>query len=92
MSNQNDHDIRNDDDAAGKKTQSTERKAVQIGVFVTIPFLLAVPPIVGWFLGTWIDQYLGTQPYLAFILLACGFIAGFREMFRVLKRFSDDND
>jgi ATP synthase protein I len=59
-------------------------------VFVTIPFVLAVPPVLGWLIGNWLDEKLNTKPFLMYILIVLGFCAGFREMFRILKRFGND--
>lgn len=60
-----------------------------IGVFVTIPFVLAVPPIIGWFIGTWLDKIFNTTPYLMYIFLVLGFAAGIREFYRIVKRFGN---
>lgn len=64
----------------------------QIGVFVMVPFIMAVPPIIGWFLGSWLDRLLGTHPFLAAFMLLCGLAAGFREVYRIVKRFGNDID
>jgi len=72
-----------DDDDDKKKA------AIQVGVFMTIPFVLALPPIVGWFIGKWIDEKLGTDPYVMYFLLILGLIAGFREMLRIVKRYGN---
>ncbi len=61
----------------------------QAGVYVTIPFVLAIPPIIGWFIGDWLDKLWGTAPYLMFLFLVLGFAAGIREFIRILKRFGD---
>lgn len=71
-------------------TEDEENKNVrQIGVFITIPFVLAVPPIMGWFIGKWLDSFFGTEPYLMYIFLVLGFIAGFREMFRIVRSYGN---
>ena len=61
----------------------------QAGVYVTIPFVLAIPPIIGWFIGDWLDKKLDTTPYLMFFFLILGFAAGIREFIRIIKRFGD---
>ena len=60
-----------------------------VGIFMTIPFVLAVPPVIGWFAGRGLDRWLGTEPWLAYILLILGFIAGGREFIRILKKYGD---
>lgn len=61
----------------------------QIGVYVTIPFVLAVPPVVGYFLGYFLDRLIKTAPVCSYVLLALGFFAGFREVFRLVKKFGN---
>lgn len=62
----------------------------QLGVFVTIPFVLGVPPLLGWFLGHWLDEFFHTAPYFMYFLIAAGIIAGFREVYRIIKRFGNE--
>lgn len=59
----------------------------QLGVFLTIPFVLAVPPVLGWFLGRWIDELCGTEPIFMFVLIILGIAAGFREVYRIINRY-----
>lgn len=67
-----------------------EKKNVrQIGIFITVPFVLAVPPVVGWFIGSLLDSYFGTAPYLMLLLIALGIAAGFREFYRIIKRYGN---
>lgn len=61
----------------------------QIGLFVTIPFVLAVSPIIGWLIGSWLDKKLDTAPYLMYLFLFIGFVAGFRELYRIIKEFGN---
>lgn len=62
-----------------------------IGVYITIPFVLAVPPVIGWFMGSWLDKWFGTAPYLMYLFMVLGFVAGFRELYRIVKRFGNGN-
>jgi F0F1-type ATP synthase assembly protein I len=57
----------------------------QIGLLTSIPFILALAPIVGYFLGKFLDQKFRTQPWLSFILLILGFVAGVRETIHIVK-------
>lgn len=59
----------------------------QIGALVTIPFVLGVPPFLGWALGRWLDGHFGTAPYLMYLFLAFGVFGGIRECYRIIKRF-----
>lgn len=61
----------------------------QVGVYLTIPFVLAVSPIVGWLIGSWLDRKLGMAPYLMYAGVLLGFVAGFRELYRIIKQFGN---
>lgn len=69
--------------------EKEENRLKQIGAFITIPFVLAVSPIIGWLIGSWLDEQLGTDPYLMYSLIFLGFLAGFRELFRIIKDFGN---
>lgn len=62
----------------------------QIGAYVMIPFALAVPPIIGWFIGHTLDSTLNSGNWFTLIFIVIGFIAGGREVYRIIKRFSDE--
>lgn len=72
----------------GTDKEENENNA-RFAVFITIPFVLAVPPICGLLIGMFLDNLLGTKPYLMFSLLALGFVAAFREFYRLVKKFGD---
>lgn len=72
------------------KEQSEKEKLdeiTKVGVYLTVPFVLAVSPIFGWWIGSWLDKKFETAPYLMYAGLLMGFIAGFRELYRLIKRF-----
>ncbi len=62
----------------------------QFGVYLTLPFVLAIPPVIGWLVGRYIDESFGTKPYCMYFFILLGFIAGFRELYRIIKRFGDE--
>lgn len=64
----------------------------QIGLLGTIPILLAVGPLVGFFIGRWLDSRLGTEPFLLVLFLIFGFIASGKEIYRLLKRAEEEQD
>jgi ATP synthase protein I len=57
----------------------------QIGLLSSIPFILALAPIVGFLVGKYLDQKFRTQPWLSLVLLALGFVAGVRETIRIIQ-------
>ena len=72
------------------KNKVTDPKEMKkLGVYVTIPFILAVPPIIGWFIGKWLDEVFSLF-FLKYIFILLGLIAGFRELYRLIKKFGDD--
>ncbi len=62
----------------------------QFGIFLTLPFVLAIPPVIGWLVGRFADQHFHTKPYFMYGFILLGFIAGFREMYRIAKRYGQD--
>jgi ATP synthase protein I len=72
-----------------KKDEEKARLAQQVGAYITIPFILLASPLVGWLLGSWLDKKFHTQPYLLLLCIFLGFLAGIREVIRVIKRFEN---
>jgi F0F1-type ATP synthase assembly protein I len=56
----------------------------------TIPFLLAIPPIAGVFIGRWIDGKAGTAPAFLIVFVVLGFVAGIREVANVIKKANQE--
>lgn len=75
-----------------KGDEDINRRRIRlIGIFATIPFVLAVPPVIGWYIGSWLDKGLGTDPYMMYSLLILGFIAGVREFYRIIKKYGNED-
>lgn len=71
--------------------EERNRKRIQIiASYVSLPFVLAIPPIVGWYIGSWLDKYFGTAPYGMYILLVLGIIGGVRECYRIAAKYKDE--
>lgn len=64
----------------------------QLGLLGTIPILLAVGPLVGFFIGRWLDSKLGTEPYFLILFLIFGFIASGREIYKLVKKAEKETD
>lgn len=69
------------------KTGLSNKDYKMIGVLITIPFVLAIPPMVGWWLGDLLDKKLDTAPYLMYLLIFLGIVAAIREFIRIIKRY-----
>jgi len=63
----------------------------QLGVLTTIPIILLVGPLIGFFLGGWLDRKVQSYPWFTIIFITLGFIASGREVFRLLKQVSRDD-
>lgn len=68
------------------------RKRIQmIASYATIPFILGITPIVGWYFGILFDRYFNTSPYAMYFLLGLGIIGGIREAYRIVKKYKDED-
>lgn len=68
---------RKDDKSAGYR---------QIGFLTLIPIIMVVAPLLGYFLGSFLDQKLGTEPYLMIVFIVFGFVAAGKEVYELIKR------
>ena len=48
--------------------------------------------VVGFLIGTWLDGWLETAPWFLLIFGIAGIIAGYRGMFRMVKRMQSDTE
>jgi F0F1-type ATP synthase assembly protein I len=64
----------------------------QLGLLGTIPIIMVVGPVVGFFIGKWLDSKLGTAPFLLILFLVFGFIASGKETYRIIKRAEERPD
>jgi ATP synthase protein I len=58
------------------------RKQLQLAArFAATGIELAIAIVVGYFGGRYLDGWLGTTPYLSYVGLILGIVAGFRNLF-----------
>lgn len=62
------------------------------GMLLAIPTLLIVSPLVGFFIGSWLDRRFGTSPWLVLIGLVLGFAAAGRETTKIYRRYLDEEN
>lgn len=62
------------------------------GLLLSIPTLLIVSPLVGFFLGGALDRWLKTGPWCGLVGLALGFVAAGRETTKIYRRYVDEED
>ena len=58
----------------------------QLAIFGSVIFLLPTALFGGYFAGALLDRWLGTAPWLTIVGLLLGGVAGFVELFRLLRR------
>lgn len=68
------------------------RSARMIGLLGTIPLVLAVSALMGYWIGYFLDRWLHTGWIMRLVFLGLGFVAGVREMIRLLERARRESD
>ena len=58
----------------------------QAAILSAIPGFLVVPPVIGVFVGRWLDQRYHTAPWLLLVFLLLGFGTGIRLIVRTLRQ------
>jgi F0F1-type ATP synthase assembly protein I len=61
----------------------------QIGFLSAAGLELAISVVIGTFGGRWLDEKLGTAPYLMLVGLLLGAVAGFRSLFLTARKAMD---
>ena len=71
--------------------RETKRSAIQMAYASSIGIAMVLAIFGCLFLGTWLDGKLGTGPYFTLLLLLIGIVAGFRNLYVLIKRsFTDE--
>jgi ATP synthase protein I len=74
-----------------KKSDDKYSMYRQVGILTTIPIILAVGPILGYFIGNFLDEKLHTGPYLMIVFIFFGFVAAGRGVYNLIKRASEED-
>jgi ATP synthase protein I len=69
-------------DPIARKTRRAHADLSASSIGLELGLSVAIGLLVGW----WLDQHLGTQPWLMLLWLVFGLIAGFRGVVRAVKR------
>ncbi|MEK6655111.1 MAG: AtpZ/AtpI family protein [Thermodesulfobacteriota bacterium] len=70
--------------------KETKKSAIQLAYASSIGISMALAIFGCFFLGTWLDRKLGTEPYFTFLFLLIGIAAGFRNIYVLMKRYFKD--
>jgi F0F1-type ATP synthase assembly protein I len=75
-----------------KKSEDDRYEAIRrAGFLTTIPALLAISPIIGYYIGRFLDVKLGTEPYLSIVFLILGFVSGAMQVARLIRLANREN-
>ena len=59
-------------------------------IYSSMGLELGLSVVVGFLIGGWLDKWLQTDPYFLLIFGIAGIIAGYRSIFRLVKRVQSD--
>ena len=59
-------------------------------MFSSMGMELGLSVVIGFLIGNWLDAWLETDPWFLFIFGASGIIAGYRSIFRLLKKVQSE--
>jgi F0F1-type ATP synthase assembly protein I len=62
------------------------------GMLLAIPTLLIVAPLVGGWIGSWLDRRFKSSPWLLILGLILGFVAAGRETFQIYRRYMAEQE
>ena len=74
------------------KSGETGRWLRPVGLLTAIPFVLMFGPLIGYFFGHWLDNRLGTDPYMMVLFIVLGFVAAGKEVWGLIQKASRDED
>jgi F0F1-type ATP synthase assembly protein I len=64
----------------------------QISLLTAIPMLLVIGPLIGWWVGQYLDRRWDTEPYMMVLFIVLGFVASGRETWKLIKLASESAD
>ena len=70
--------------------KATKQAAIQMAYASSIGIAMVLAIFGCLFVGNWLDGKLGTRPYLTLSCLLLGIVAGFRNLYVLIKRMFKD--
>jgi ATP synthase protein I len=70
-----------------KRPEDSGRRSTSM--LLAIPGLLFTSPLVGWFIGRWLDRHFATEPRFSIAGVVLGFFAAGRETYLILRRVQE---
>lgn len=68
------------------------KRAKSIGSLGIIPIILAAGPILGIFIGMFLDEKFDTSPWLSILFIIFGFVASTKQIIKLLKSEEDQGN
>ena len=75
-----------------KKDQNRFEGVRQAGLLSTIPALLAISPLIVFFIGRFLDGRFNSDPVFTIVFLILGFVAGAMQTARIIRLANRDSD
>ena len=72
--------------------QETKKRFKKLSYVSTIGLVLALSICIGALIGYFLDKKLGTDPWLFFVFLIFGIIAGFKNLITMVNKLQDKNE
>ena len=64
----------------------------QLAIATTIPVILVVAPLIGYYLGKWLDGKLGTGSLFMLVGLGLGFGAAGKEIYNLIRKSARNSE
>ena len=74
-----------------KKKEDRYAALRQTGLLATIPALLVAAPLIGFFIGRFLDRRFGTDTVLSIVFLIFGFVAAGVQIAKIVKIANREN-
>ena len=70
--------------------KETKQSAIQMAYASSVGIAMVLAIFGCLFLGTWLDRKLGTAPYFTLLFLLIGIVAGFRNLYVLIRKYFRD--
>jgi ATP synthase protein I len=77
--------------AVASRGDETVRLIKQIAAYSTLGLEMGLSVAVGTAIGYYLDRWLKTDPWLLIVFICIGAAAGFRSLYRAMKRLEREN-
>lgn len=68
------------------------KQLIAAGAASTVGIEMVIAICLGFFGGGWLDGKLGTTPWLRYLGLGFGLVAGFRSLYRLARKYGKPQD